>query len=134
MKDQRGAALIEVLGASAILGIVIAALLYVAQYMALAERTTRLETEALRLAEEKLSYAGAYIRSNGALPPNEADAGGYSVVYQIAWLGDEGDPVEYDTHLFGARHLSLQTVMPGTHGGQTRLALLTVTVSWGDGE
>ena len=132
MKNQRGASLIEVLGASAILGIVIAALLYVTQYIALAERTTGLETDALRLAEEKLSYASAYIRSNGALPPNEADAGGFSVVYQIAWVGDEGDPVEYDSHLFGDRHLSLQTLVLGTYGGQQQLALLTVTVSWGD--
>lgn len=132
MKDQRGASLVEVLGASVILGIVVTAFLALSQHMALADRTADLETRALRLAEEKLSYASDQLRNNNGLPANQQEADGFSVVYQIAALGSGTDPVAYNDQSFGPKHLSLQTIVTVSENGKPTPALLTVTVSWGD--
>lgn len=132
MRDQRGASLVEVMGASAILGIVVAAFLALSQYLALSERATDTETEALRLAEQRLARASAHVRDYGAPPADEPDADGFSVAYRMTLLGEGDDPVEYEAQSFGPKHLSLQTVVPVASGGLPLPALLTVTVSWGD--
>jgi|GEM_PF-363242 hypothetical protein len=126
---ERGASMIEVMGASAILGIVIVAFLYLSQHMALADRKSSLETRALRVAEEKLNFARAYVQEYQVLPPNEPDAEGFSVVYQLSGLRD--DPIGYATDSFGPRHLSLQSiVLTGGAGGSPQPMVLTATVSW----
>jgi len=125
---ERGASMIEVIGATAILGIVVAAFLYLTQHMVVSDAKTSGETRALRVAEEKLHFARAYLEERGNLPPNESDPGGYSVVYQLASLNG---PVAYHTASFGERHLSLQSVvLVQGAGGPPQPMLLTATVSW----
>jgi len=125
---ERGASMIEVIGATAILGIVVAAFLFLTQHMVTSDAKTSGETRALRIAEEKLNFARAYLEEHGRLPRDESDPAGYSVVYRLASLSG---PVVYDTASFGARHLSLQSVVlvRGT-GGTPQPMVLTATVSW----
>jgi len=126
---EKGATLIEVIGATAILGIVVAAFLYLSQHLALMDRVTSAEAQALLVAEEKLNFARAYVQEHQAAPPAEPDAGGFSVVYQLSPLC--ASSVTYDTDSFGPKHLSLQSVvlLEGS-GGTFQPMLLTATVSW----
>ena len=122
LRGEKGLSLIEVMAVIVILGILVLSFMNISGYSLLSRSQSVQRVEARHVAEDQLSKARVYLRTQQALPPNPA-VPGYAVTYQLSEMSNLG---QYAAPSAAARHISLQAVVLI----QAVPKILTVTVSW----
>lgn len=128
--NSKGLTLLEIMAATVILGLVVLTFVSISQYKLLADHSTDLRVEAMRIAQNHLHAArAALMDTNKSLPPDQQVTGDKNQPYKVHCHVVELDPtgMSYSPIPNGSRQISLQSVI--MHNSKP--SVLTVTVSWG---
>ena len=133
LKNQRGLTLIDILGALAVLGIIMTAFITLSQYVTKADVKTERHTRALLLAEKTMQEQRSELENQSPIPMAGSIYETWSEEPFIITIQDlpMGNTTQTDYTVPALdNHYSVQTVILLLNGGMAEPRLLTVTISW----